>query len=112
MPLRNFIRHKNGGDLRILEVAEIGDADGSWSGAPPTLPRIQGADCAGHIVAVGEGVAADRIGKRVLVRNMLQSYVGYRTYECWTLGTECDGAFAQYTKAPASETYKVDCDLT
>src|SRR5690606_19151773 len=25
-------------------------------------------------------------------------------------GSECDGAFAQYAKAPARETYKVDCD--
>ncbi len=90
--------------------AAADDADGSWSGTPLTFPRIQGADCCGHIVAVGEKVAAERIGERVLVRNMLQSYVGYRPFECWTFGSECDGAFAQYAKAPARETYRVDCD--
>ena len=90
-------------------LAAADDADGSWSGTPLTFPRIQGADCCGHIVAVGDGVAEGRIGERVLVRNMLQSYVGFRPYECWTLGSECDGAFAEYTKAPASETYKVEC---
>ncbi|SFO65432.1 NADPH:quinone reductase [Paracoccus pantotrophus] len=86
------------------------DDDASWSGTALTFPRIQGADCCGRIVAVGEGVSPDRIGERVLVRNMLRSYVGYRPWECWTFGSECDGAFAQYAKAPARETYKVDCD--
>jgi NADPH:quinone reductase-like Zn-dependent oxidoreductase len=86
------------------------DNDASWSGVALTFPRIQGADCCGRIVAVGEGVSPDRIGERVLVRNMLRSYVGYRPWECWTFGSECDGAFAQYAKAPARETYKVDCD--
>jgi NADPH:quinone reductase-like Zn-dependent oxidoreductase len=41
---------------------------------------------------------------------MLRSYVDYRPFECWTLGSECDGAFAQFVKAPARETYKVECD--
>jgi NADPH:quinone reductase-like Zn-dependent oxidoreductase len=89
---------------------EIEDADASWSGVPMAFPRIQGADCCGRIVAVGEGVNAGRIGERVIVRNMLRSYVDYRPMECWTFGSEVDGAFAQYTRAPARETYKVDCD--
>ena len=62
------------------------------------------------IVAVGAAVASARIGERVIVRNMLRSYVDYRPYECWTFGSECDGAFAQYTKAPARETHRIDCD--
>jgi NADPH:quinone reductase-like Zn-dependent oxidoreductase len=44
------------------------------------------------------------------VRTMLRSYVDYRPFECWTLGSECDGSFAQYVVAPARETYAVDCD--
>jgi NADPH:quinone reductase-like Zn-dependent oxidoreductase len=86
------------------------DLDASWSGVPLAFPRIQGADCCGHIVAVGEGVSVSRIGERVIVRNMLRTYVDYRPMECWTFGSECDGAFAQYAKAPSRETYKVDCD--
>lgn len=86
------------------------DDDSSWSGVPLRFPRIQGADCCGRIVAVGDGVDAKRIGERVLVRNMLRHYVQYRPYECWTFGSECDGAFAQYTTAPANETHKVECD--
>ncbi|KAG9664026.1 NAD(P)-binding protein, partial [Aureobasidium melanogenum] len=88
------------------------DDDSTWSGKPLEFPRIQGADCCGRIVAVGNNVSTERIGERVLVRNMLRSYVDYRPYECWTFGSECDGAFAQYTKAPARETYKIDCDLS
>ena len=83
--------------------------DGGWMGAL-AFPRIQGADCCGRIVAVGEGVAAERIGERVIVRNLLRTPVDYRPWECWTFGSECDGAFAQYAKAPSRETYRVQCD--
>jgi NADPH:quinone reductase-like Zn-dependent oxidoreductase len=85
-------------------------ADASWSGVPLAFPRIQGADCCGHIVATGEGVDPARIGERVLVRNMLRSYVDFRPYECWTFGSEIDGGFAQFTVAPAREVYAVACD--
>jgi len=88
----------------------LDDDDASWSGTPLTFPRIQGADICGHIVAVGEGVDTGRIGQRVLVRNMLRTYVDYRPYECWTIGSEMDGGFAQYAVAPAAETHAVICD--
>ncbi len=89
---------------------EVDNADATWSGVPMEFPRIQGADCCGIIVAVGDSVDSARVGERVIVRNMLRSYVDYRPFECWTLGSECDGAFAQYTRAPARETLKVECD--
>ncbi|UWQ65030.1 alcohol dehydrogenase family protein (plasmid) [Leisingera caerulea] len=88
----------------------VNDDDASWSGKPLEFPRIQGADACGHIAAVGEGVDAARIGERVLVRNMLRTYVDYRPYECWTFGSECDGGFAQFAVAPARETHAVNCD--
>src|SRR5262249_28928426 len=86
------------------------DADAGWSGTALTFPRIQGADCCGHIVVAAEEARPSRMGERVIVRNMLRFYVNNRPFECWTFGSECDGGFAQYAKAPASETYKVDCD--
>lgn len=85
-------------------------SDAAWSGEALSFPRIQGADCCGYIVSVGKDVDPSRIGERVIVRNLLRSYVGYRPFECWTLGSECDGAFAQFMKAPARESHKVDCD--
>ena len=91
---------------------EVDQDDATWSGVPMAFPRIQGADCCGRIAAVGDGVDAARIGERVIVRNMLRSYVDYRPFECWTFGSECDGGFAQYAKAPSRETYAVHCDWT
>lgn len=86
------------------------DDDASWTGEALVFPRIQGADCCGHIVAVGDGVDTARIRERVIVRNLLRTYVDFRPYECWTFGSECDGGFAQYAKAPSRETFRVDCD--
>lgn len=86
------------------------DGDATWSGSPMVFPRIQGADVCGHIIEVGDEVDPARIGERVLVRNMLRSYVDYRPYECWTFGSECDGGFAQFAVAPSYETYAVRCD--
>ena len=74
------------------------------------FPRIQGADCCGTIVAVGSDVASSRVGERVLVRTMQRSRVDPRPYECWTFGSECDGAFAQFAVAPAREVYRVACE--
>jgi NADPH:quinone reductase-like Zn-dependent oxidoreductase len=84
------------------------DDEASWAGTRFAFPRIQGADCCGRIVAVGEGAEASRIGERVLVRNMLRTPVDYRPYECCTFGSECDGGFAQFAKAPSRETYAVN----
>lgn len=88
-------------------------ADASWSGVPMKFPRIQGADCCGRIVAVGRTVDPSRIGQRVIVRSLM--HVGNNndeSYKLSTLGSECDGAFAQYLKVPALETYHVNCDWT
>ncbi len=89
---------------------EVDDADASWSGVALSFPRIQGADVCGYIQAVGDSVDPSRVGERVLVRNMVRSYVDYRPFECWTFGSEMDGGFAQFAVAPARETHTVDCD--
>lgn len=88
------------------------DEDGGWSGEPIRFPRIQGADCHGDVVAVGDGVAPARVGERVLVRTMLRAPVDFRPYECWTFGSECDGGFAEFAVAPAADVYAVDSNLS
>jgi NADPH:quinone reductase-like Zn-dependent oxidoreductase len=100
----------NTGAAEGSETAD--DEDASWAGAPLAFPRIQGADCCGRIVAVGADVAETRIGRRVIVRPMLRTYADYRPMEYGYLGSECDGSFAQYVKAPSRETYSVECDWT
>ena len=82
--------------------------DGSWSGEPLEFPIIQGADCYGEIVAVGDDIDVGRIGERVLVRTMQQYALDYRPYECWTMGSECDGAFAEYMVAFSDESFKIE----
>ena len=41
---------------------------------------------------------------------MLRAPVEDRPFECWTFGSECDGGFAQFTVAPARDTYAVRSD--
>lgn len=91
---------------------DTGSADAGWSGSGISFPRIQGADVCGLIVAVGEEVDGARVGERVLIRNMLRSYVDHRPFECWTLGSDCDGGFAQYVVAPDLDVFAVDSGWT
>ena len=88
------------------------DDDGSWSGTALVFPRIQGADACGRIAAVGEGVAPDRIGERVLVRTIQPRPTPLNPVACWTFGSECDGAFAQYTVTASDEAYSIESDLS
>jgi len=89
---------------------EAQDTDGSWSGTPLSFPRIQGADCCGRIVAVGENVSPSRIGERVLVRAIIPAETDDNPVGCITFGSECDGGFAQFATAPDGEAFAVDCD--
>ncbi|TDT77562.1 NADPH:quinone reductase-like Zn-dependent oxidoreductase [Litoreibacter halocynthiae] len=84
-------------------VSETSDVDASWSGTPLGLPRIQGADVCGRISQVGRDVDPNRIGERVLVRTM-QNHDG----AVWTMGSECDGGFAQFCVARAHDALVVD----
>ncbi len=85
------------------------DDDGGWSGKL-TFPIIQGADCCGYIVAVGEGVDSDRIGERVLVRTMQAAENSENSFKCLTLGSEINGAFAQYMTVASHHSLRVDSD--
>lgn len=86
--------------------------DASWSGEALVFPRIQGADVSGHIVAVGANVDQTRIGERVLCRTMMDVPGNKAPFYCWTMGSECDGGFAQYTKVPAVEAFPINTDLS
>lgn len=65
--------------------------------------------CADASLASARGVrAADRgAGPRP---EHAADYVGYRPFECWTLGGECDGGFAQFAVAPDRETLTIRSD--
>ena len=87
-------------------------ADASWSGKALTFPRIQGADVCGTIVAVGDGVDAKRVGERVLVEPCLREADGQSLETPWYFGSECDGAFAEYTRVAARHAYKIESPMS
>lgn len=86
--------------------------DASWSGNALVLPRIQGADVCGEIVAVGSMVDEGRIGERVLIEPCLSDVNGETTNPPWYFGSECDGGFAEYTVVSAKHAYQLKTDLT
>lgn len=90
--------------------AEAQSTDGSWSGMALSFPRIQGADCCGEIVAVGAAVDRERLGERVLVRPLQTVSTRGDAPETRTFGSECDGAFAEYTKAFSRDALAVRSD--
>ena len=85
------------------------NAGGSWSGAPLKFPRIQGADVCGEIVSTGSKVNKSRIEERVIARTMQTDPKNPQSPNMITLGSELNGAFAQYVTIRSSETFSVNC---
>lgn len=86
------------------------DASG-WSGAKPIFPRIQGADGCGRIVAVGSSVPGTRVGERVLIEPIIR--INRQGAERIVyLGSECDGAFAEYACVPSVNAHAISCGLS
>ncbi|USG62903.1 alcohol dehydrogenase family protein [Sneathiella marina] len=86
--------------------------DASWSGEALKFPRIQGADVAGKIVAVGSEVNESRIGDRVLIEPCLTEVDGQRPPHPWYFGSECNGGFAQFTVVADGHACKIDSDYS
>ena len=82
---------------------------GGWTGSF-TFPRIQGIDLCGRIAATGPGVAADRIGERILVEPCWRQ-PGAALATARFLGSEVDGAFAQYCVVPERHAHAVESTL-
>ncbi|QNI02237.1 zinc-binding dehydrogenase [Halomonas sp. SH5A2] len=105
---------KNNTDRKAREglypTKDKGDVTSFAMGGEATLtfPRIQGADVAGRIVAVGEGVDTSRIGERGLLDfnlyaderrdiNLTPDYYGHGA----------DGGFAEYIAVPSDQFHHV-----
>lgn len=88
-------------------------ATGSWSNTKLTFPRIQGADVAGRIAAVGVGVDPRRIGERVMIDPWLLGTGDWMDpANAPYFGSECDGGFAEYTKIRAENALKIETPLS
>ncbi len=81
-------------------------ANGGWD-VPTPFPFIQGTDCCGKIVEVAEGVNSAILGSRVLVRPCMRPD-GFGSMRNIWMGSDFDGAFAQFVKVPASEAFAID----
>lgn len=87
------------------ETGEAARDDGGWNAATP-FPFIQGADCCGEVVAAED---LSLIGLRVLVRSC-QRDDGFGSIDNIWMGSDFDGAFAQFVKVRASEIFPVVCE--
>ena len=86
--------------------SRVGWYGAGWSGVTP-FPLIQGADCCGQVVAVAPNTSTLVLGQRVLVRCCMR-VAGFANPDTRWLGTDLDGAFAEYVRVPASEVFAVD----
>lgn len=100
----------------VTEATDVGGSDGfaaagddGWSGTAFAFPRIQGADACGRIVAVGAGVDPARIGERVLVEPVFR---GPGRFDAVYFGSEVDGAFSDYARAPSVHAHRIDSALS
>lgn len=80
--------------------------DGGWQHTTP-FPLIQGTDCCGRVLAVANPDHQHLMGLRVLVRPCMRPQ-GFASMDNVWLGSDFDGAFAQFVKVPASEVFPVN----
>jgi alcohol dehydrogenase len=80
--------------------------DGGWAGAL-AFPRIQGADLCGRIVAHGPGVSAPPLGARVTCATNQAVPTPENPVAFEAIGSEYDGAFAEYCAVPADRLHDV-----
>ncbi|HEY9329678.1 MAG TPA: zinc-binding dehydrogenase [Streptomyces sp.] len=77
-----------------------------WRG-PIDFPRIQGADVAGRVLAVGPGVGEGLVGRRVVVDPAIYDTEGPDANPVGLMGSERDGGYAEYVTAPAKRVHDV-----
>ncbi|GAA1958779.1 zinc-binding dehydrogenase [Microbacterium aquimaris] len=78
-----------------------------WIG-PIDFPRVQGGDAAGVVDAVGEAVHDSLIGARVVVDPATYDGPGDHALPARILGSEYDGAYAEYLVVAADAVHRVD----
>ena len=88
------------------DVGVEGVEAGGWSGALH-FPRIQGGDLCGRVVAVGDGVEGFGIGARVTCAINQPIPTPDNPLAFQALGSEMDGAFAEYCLVDADQLYDV-----
>ena len=80
-------------------------ADSGWNETTP-FPFIQGTDCCGEVVQLGQNADSQLLNKRVLVRSCRRPQ-GFTSMENFWMGSDSDGAFAEYVTVPQSAAFEV-----
>ena len=82
------------------------EALAGWRG-PLEFPRIQGADVAGTVVALGDDAPARLLGARVVVDPAIYDGDGPDANPVGLMGSERDGGYAQFVTAPSARVHDV-----
>ncbi|MFM8867022.1 MAG: alcohol dehydrogenase family protein [Ilumatobacteraceae bacterium] len=89
---------------------EINTRVGCYSGGgwhiPTPFPYIQVTDCCGIVTEVADSSDSALIGRRVLVRPCMRPHGFDSMLNVW-MGSDFDGAFAQFVKVPAREVFPI-----
>ncbi|MEZ5870883.1 MAG: alcohol dehydrogenase family protein [Nitratireductor sp.] len=88
------------------DIADRTIEAGGWSGALQ-FPRIQGGDLCGEVVSVGTGITGFKTGMRVTCAINQPEPTVENPLGFVSLGSEYDGAFAQYCCLPARHLHNV-----
>ncbi|GAB5469589.1 MAG: alcohol dehydrogenase family protein [Rhodospirillales bacterium] len=92
---------------------EVQEEASTWGGSSIAFPRIQGADVCGRVVALGAGADPALLGKRVLVDTWLRDWDDpLNKDKCGYYGSEMDGGFAHFTKAPLRNLHPIESGLS
>ena len=83
---------------------------GGWH-IPTPFPFIQGTDCCGIVTQTFDSADSALVGKRVLVRPCMRPDGFGSMLNIW-MGSDFDGAFAQYVKVPANEVCPIESSWT
>ncbi len=100
----------NATDLNT-RVGWYAKGEGAWD-APIGFPRIQGADVAGRVAALGAGADQSLLGARVLIDPWLRDPLRPDELDgCGYLGSERDGGYAEFVTVPAVNVHPVRSTL-
>ena len=107
----------NNTDIWVREGAYGSEDDpgavSSWRrGRRLEFPLIQGADIAGRVAAVGDGVDGGIVGKRTMVDFGIYNDPGPGLADVDYIGHGRDGGFAEYCAVPAENAHIVETPLS
>ena len=94
-------------------LTEATQGDAAWGGAAIAFPLIQGADVCGTVAAAGGAEGAGLIGRRVLIDPWFRDWDHPLDLDkARYFGSECDGGYADYAKAPVRNVHPIESGLS